>query len=113
MVRVILYFNNKNADYKTIRVDYKYEQDYYELTVSEKIRELDSFRQGREVVEVKLRGTQDNFNSIIDVVVYVGPDIYNLWLPAMFLQTGYGGPQSSGQVASKSIYPSKIFSGPN
>ncbi len=29
MVRVILYFNNKNADYKTIRVDYKYEQDYY------------------------------------------------------------------------------------
>lgn len=34
MVRVILYFNNKNADYKIIRVDYKYEQDYYELTVS-------------------------------------------------------------------------------
>ena len=50
------------------------------------MRELDGFRQGREVVEVRLRGQQLDYNSVIDVVVYVGPHVYNLWLPAMFLK---------------------------
>lgn len=32
--RVILFFNNKTADYKIIRTEYKYEQDYYEVNVT-------------------------------------------------------------------------------
>lgn len=111
MVRVILFFNNKNADYKTIRVDYKYEQDYYELRVTEKVRELDSFRQGREVVEVRLRG-QDNLNSVIDVVVYIGTDVYKLWLPAMFLKFSQAGLSTPDKPSTKGIYASKPFSTP-
>lgn len=114
MVRVILFFNNKNADYKTIRTDYKYEQDYYELTVTEKIRELNSFRQGREVVEVRLRGNQDNFNSVIDVTVYVGQDAYKLWLPAMFIRTNTsGGLPGNEKTSTKGVYASKAFSKPS
>lgn len=47
VVKVILYFNNKTPNSKVVRINYEYEQDYYEVTVTERMRELEGFKQSR------------------------------------------------------------------
>lgn len=63
-------------------------------------------------MEVKLRNQRGDFNSVIDVQVWVGRDVYNLWLPAMFINITNNARSDGQPEISKSVYPIKALSSP-
>lgn len=84
-LRLIFYVNNKTPSKRSVDFSYEYQQQYFAITVIEKLTAVEGNAQGREVVEVELI-SKDDLNGVTDMHVSVGGRTYDFWLPATFIR---------------------------
>lgn len=109
-VRIILYFNNKTGLQKNVDTDYEYESNYYDLDVKEKLRDIKAFKQGREVIEIKLKSSATDINSVVEATVNLDGKKFKIWIPAMFIKIVRKTDSFYTEaMGSKTILPHKYF----
>lgn len=58
-LRIIFYVNNKTPFDRQVKINYDYLEEYYDVSVKEKMTEVRSHKEAREVLEIKLKSTYD------------------------------------------------------